>query len=276
MTKVIINADDYGINPEATKAITDCMDRGWVTNTTLMVNMPSCEEAVRQARANGHLDRIGLHVNIYEGVPLTERIKECREFCDENGQFNFKFMSGSFYRQYLPLRRADAEALREEVKAQFDRYVELGLPVKHFDSHHHCHLVPRVIPVVFSVAKQFGFMSTRRHPNLDVRTKLRSKVYRPLASGVCAMLMRPYGFTQTDYMGGIADVKNRFLDFRDGTTLDLMVHPVYMKGNRRDLTGEIIDSWTRPMSETIAFLEEHADVFQRIKYKDLYHCGNRC
>ena len=271
MVKVIINADDYGIDPEATKAITDCMDKGWVTNTTLMVNMPSCEEAVRQARDNGHLDRIGLHVNIYEGVPLTERIRECREFCDESGRFNFRFMSGGFHRSFLPLKSADADALREEVVAQFERYLELGLPVKHFDAHHHCHVVPRVIPTVFGVARKYGFKSVRRPPNLDVRVKLRSKIYRPMNEAIRMMLIRPYGFSYTDYMGGIDDVRTRFDNrgFRNGDTIDLMVHPVYMKNGKNDLSGEIIDSWTRPMAETMSLLEEHPDVFVKISYKDI-------
>lgn len=271
MVKMIINADDYGINPYATKAITDCMDRGWVTNTTLMVNMPSCEEAVRQASANGHLDRIGLHVNIYEGVPLTDRIKESREFCDEKGMFNFRFMSGGFYRTFLPLKSSEAEALREEVEAQFVRYLDLGLPVKHFDAHHHCHVVPRVIPTIFRIAKKYGFKSVRRPPNLDNRTKLRSKIYRPLNEAIRMMLMRQYAFSHTDYMGGIGEVRSRFtkLGFRDGSTIDLMVHPVYMKDGKTDLSGEIIDSWSRPMAETMEFVSAHSNVFLLISYKDI-------
>ena len=250
MIKLIINADDYGMNPNCTKAITECMLKGWVTNTSLMVNMPSCEEAVEQARQNDLLDRIGLHLNFTQGVPLTERIRENPEFCDENGEFNWAFRSGGFKKLLRPLGTADADVLAEETEAQIRRYLDLGLPVRHFDAHHHSHLVYRVIPTVFGVARKYGFKSVRRPVNVAVRKKLRSRIYYPINAWWKTVKMRPYGFAFTDYMGALADFRALYDTLKNGATFDLMVHPMYMKDGELDMSGEMSDSGLRPMQET--------------------------
>jgi len=271
MIRLIINADDYGMNPNCTKAITECMLKGWVTNTSLMVNMPSCEDAVEQARQNGLLDRIGLHLNFTEGVPLTERIRENREFCDENGEFNWGFRSGGFKKLLRSLDAADADVLAEETEAQIRRYIDLGLPVRHFDAHHHSHLVYRVIPVVFGVARKYGFKSVRRPVNVAVRKKLRSRIYYPINAWWKTAKMRPYGFAFTDYMGALADFRALYDTLKNSATFDLMVHPMYLKNGGLDMSGEMSDSGLRPMKETSDFVDSHVEKGEIIKisYKEI-------
>lgn len=268
MIKLIINADDYGMNPNCTKAITECLCNGSITNTTLMVNMPSCEEAVEQARKHDLLDHIGLHLNYTEGVPLTEGIRENREFCDENGVFNWRFRSGRMH-LLKPLSLKDKRDLSEETEAQVRRYLELGLPVKHFDAHHHSHLVSRVIPTVFAVAAKFGFKSVRRPVNLKVWQKLRSKIYYPLNSHYKMTLMRPFGFVTSDYMGAFADFRQLFQTLPDSSSMELMVHPMYLKDGQLDLRGGMSDSGLRPMVETLSFISAHSDSIKKISFKDL-------
>ena len=271
MFRVIINADDYGMNPNCTKAITECMLKGWVTNTSLMVNMPSCEEAVEQARKNGLMDKIGLHLNFTEGVPLTERMRENREFCDENGLFNWAFRSGGFRKLLRPLGTDDAKMLAEETEAQIKRYLDLGLPVRHFDSHHHSHLVYRIMPTVFEVARKYGFKSVRRPVNVKVWTKLKSHIYYPINAWWKTVRMRPYGFAITDYMGALADFRALYGTLRGGSTFDLMVHPMYMRAGILDMSGEMSDSGLRPMRETAEFVDGHVGKteIEKISYKEI-------
>ena len=269
MIKIIINADDYGMNPNCTQAITDCMKKGWVTNTSLMVNMPSCEEAVKQANDNDLADMIGLHVNFTQGIPLTSRIRENRQFCDEMGEFNWGFRSGGFKKLLKPLSAADAEVMREEAEAQFQRYLDLGLPIKHFDAHHHSHLVYRVIPTIFAVAKKYGFKSVRRPVNVAVREKLKARMYYPVNAWWKTVRMRPYGFAFTDYMGALADLRSLYRKLKDGSTLDLMVHPMYLKDGELDMAGEMSDSGLRPMAETADFINSNSSIFTKISYKDI-------
>ena len=79
---IIVNADDFGRDEESTRAILECFRRGYINQTTLMVNMPCAEKAVVLAREAGFADKIGLHLNLTQGMPLTESIKRFSEMCD--------------------------------------------------------------------------------------------------------------------------------------------------------------------------------------------------
>ena len=71
---LIIHADDFGINESVSRCIAECIDRGWVSETSLMVNMPYADDAVELARQRGFDERVGLHLNLSEGRPLTREI----------------------------------------------------------------------------------------------------------------------------------------------------------------------------------------------------------
>ena len=47
--KIIINADDFGLNSSVNKAIVESFNNGLINSTTLMANMPGFEEAVEMA-----------------------------------------------------------------------------------------------------------------------------------------------------------------------------------------------------------------------------------
>ena len=268
MIKLIVTADDYGMNSNCTKAITECMLKGWVTNTSLMVNMPSCEEAVEQARKNGLLDRIGLHVNFTEGLPLTARIRACREFCDENGEFNRTFRR-DLKRCFTPLSEYERQLVEEETVAQVERYIKLGLPVRHFDSHHHSHLVYRVIPSIFKVMREHGFKSVRRPVNLAIRPKLKSKIYYALEEKLKLLRMGRRNMVYTDYMGALSGLQSQFGTIGEGQSAELMVHPMFMKDGKLDMNGEMSDSGLRPLAETVGFLESISNKTVKVSFRDL-------
>ena len=257
------------MNSNCTKAITECLCNQWITNTTLMVNMPSTEEAVDVARRNNLLDHIGLHLNFTEGQPLTSRMKGCAEFCDEKGYFNWHFRTGRVH-GLTPLTRQQQEILAEETDAQVRRYLELGLTVRHFDAHHHSHLVFRVMPIVFDIAQKYGFKTVRRTVDMRAWGKLRSQLYYPLNSSMKMRQVRRFGFVTTDHFGALADLRDYFRKLRNGDTVELMVHPMYLKNGALDMTGEMSDSGLRLMHETIDFVESHGAEMEKISFKELY------
>ena len=73
--KIIINADDFGLSHDVNLAVVEAFKRGFVTNATIMVNMPGFEEGVALSKENGFFEKTGLHLNFFEGQPLTEDIK---------------------------------------------------------------------------------------------------------------------------------------------------------------------------------------------------------
>lgn len=50
MEKIIVNADDFGKTHTINLAIAECFNKGLITNTTIMVNMPFADEAVEIAK----------------------------------------------------------------------------------------------------------------------------------------------------------------------------------------------------------------------------------
>ena len=89
---IIVNADDFGSSIEANEGIAVSFQQQLIDRTTLMVNMPSASEAVKLASELGFTDRIGLHLNLTEGVPLTESIKDTI-LTDNSGNLTKNFIA---------------------------------------------------------------------------------------------------------------------------------------------------------------------------------------
>lgn len=88
--KFIINADDYGLTESCSKAIAEAFEKGLISSTTACANGEYIEEAFALAKEKGFLDKIGIHINLTEGKPLTEKIVNDSFFCN-NGKFHGKF-----------------------------------------------------------------------------------------------------------------------------------------------------------------------------------------
>lgn len=158
MGQLLINADDFGISHDVNEAIIYCLKNDLIDRTTLLVNMPYTEEAIRMAREYGFEDRVGLHLNLVEGTPLSEAIRNTW-LCDDNGQFNGSVSSSKYKRGLIDNRTLKCIGI--EIDAQMKRFNSYELPLKHVDSHQHSHIKPSIFPVFFRSAKRNGFYSIR-------------------------------------------------------------------------------------------------------------------
>ena len=170
LTKLIINADDFGYSTPRNKAIVECFEKRYITQTTLMVNMPGCDEAVEWARQNGFANKVGLHLNFTEGFPLTERIKKFPRLCASDGSFvrNHPFVA-------MPYLGAERAAVKAEILAQVRKYKSFGLPLMHCDGHHHIQSRWPMADVLFPILKSEGFKSFRNvypFPRYDTNNRL--------------------------------------------------------------------------------------------------------
>lgn len=84
MIKLIVNADDFGLNEGVNNAILQSFSLGYITNTTLMVNMPGTDDAVKRAKEYGVWEKVGLHINLFEGIPLNPNLCNFPELFDSN------------------------------------------------------------------------------------------------------------------------------------------------------------------------------------------------
>src|SRR5580692_7283502 len=131
--EIIINADDFGYSAPVNEAIVKSFRQLLINSTSLMANMPGFEDAINQLRTNPFLsNRVGLHLNLTEGDPLSEEIKKCPRFCDATGGFAYKRRHPLFF-----LTATEQKAVYEEMKAQIEKMVSAGIYPTHLDSHHH-------------------------------------------------------------------------------------------------------------------------------------------
>ena len=225
--RLVVNADDFGLNLEVNKAIAEAFELGYINQTTLMVNMPCCKAAMELARQNRFADKVGLHLNFTEGTPMTEAIKGCRACCDENGVFRTK----SFAMGWMPLERSIADAVAAETRAQVEKYLSFGLPLMHCDGHHHVHNRLQFAYIVLPILKKYGFKSVRnRYTSLTMFPRGAEQKVRNYIFG---QLVKKCGFRTTQLFGGWCKATVEALGRFDSA--EMMVHPNY------NIVGKLVD-----------------------------------
>ena len=125
---LIINADDFGISKGVNYGIYDAHRYGIVTSTSLMITMPEVEHAIGLSKTAPNL-KIGLHLNITFGKPLTE----CKSILKENGNF--------YKPNELPNQDDFDEAeIYQEFLEQYNLFIEkIGKKLIHLDIHLYAH-----------------------------------------------------------------------------------------------------------------------------------------
>ena len=170
LDRIIVNADDFGHSSVRNEAIVACFERRLISQTTLMVNMPGCAEAVGLAKERGFSDKVGLHLNFTEGFPLTDGIRKFRRFCASDGSFvrNHPFVA-------MPYRGEERAAVKAEVLAQLRRYKSFGFSLMHCDGHHHIQAHWPMAELLFPLLKEEGFRTFRNcypFPRYDTNNRV--------------------------------------------------------------------------------------------------------
>lgn len=160
----ILNADDFGRTETVNEAIVYGFDHHFLDRTSIMVNMPYFEEAVTLSEQHGFKDKVGLHINLTSGIPLTEPIKTVNTFCGENGYFNGRIFKDR--RMMLILSHREKKAVKLEVDAQIKKYLDYGFTLMHADSHGHVHTFPSMQKTILECISNNSFQSVRISANL--------------------------------------------------------------------------------------------------------------
>jgi predicted glycoside hydrolase/deacetylase ChbG (UPF0249 family) len=208
---IIINADDFGISPEVNRAIVNCFEDGIISSTTIMMNMPYCEDAIKLAFEHGFNESVGLHFNMIEGEPLTTNIKGCERICTD-GLFSYKRNSVKKW------SRKEATAIVEEFEAQLNRMMEMGIKPSHIDSHEHTHTEIPIFNIIKKPILKADINRIRATRNVGL-SKLRI-----IAKNVINCYFHIVGFKTTKYFNDITQQSiNVKLD-----NLEIMCHPIMM------------------------------------------------
>ncbi len=124
--KLLVQGDDFGFTRAVTDGIVDSIDFGILRNTGLFANMPSAEYAVSFMKDRPHVC-FGIDFNLVSG-PSCADPKLIPHLVDEEGNFirssvrvkDERYKTEEGRREMFP-----AEECWIEIKAQYDRFVEL-------------------------------------------------------------------------------------------------------------------------------------------------------
>jgi predicted glycoside hydrolase/deacetylase ChbG (UPF0249 family) len=256
---LIVNADDFGRTREVNRAIVECFARGVCTSTTIMANMPGFPEACALAGEGKFLEKVGLHLVLNEGRPVTREILPFRKFCTEEGEFAFSRGSRVF-----SLEAKEKRALAAEIRGQIRRCRDRGVRISHIDSHHHVHMEWGVLNVLVPVAKEEKIPFLRISRNMSRSTPPLRKVYKSLLNAT----LKFRGISATDYFGTFEEYR-WFRSGHDmaGKVTEIMIHP--------DSRGDRIYAYgTTTLGEFAERMKELPESGRTTSFHEL-HAGSR-
>lgn len=157
MTRLIVNADDFGLTPGVNRAILELHRAGVLSSATLMARAPATDEAVTLARATPTLG-VGCHVVLIDGEPVLTARELPTLVSARTGRFHPT--PGAFLKRLLTgrIRAAEIEA---EAAAQIRLLQGRGLALTHIDTHKHAHLFPAVLRPVLRAAQAAAIPAIR-------------------------------------------------------------------------------------------------------------------
>ncbi len=250
-SKLIINADDFGKTHSINEAIAECFSKGYISNTTIMVNMSYADEAVNIAKDEGFFDKVGLHVNLTEGISLSGRLMK-DDFNDMNGVVD----AYSLY--HLP--KDISNDVKAEIQFQIKKFLDYGFTERHMDFHHHKHVRLSVLPIYLSVFKEYKFNSTRLTKNIGWGGyRLRAKAYKSYVN----RRIKSYSRCTTDLFGGFDDYLIGRKSVNSDKMIELMCHPDYEDGKLVNLyAGDGIEK------DIVKFHKNYLVEYNIISYSD--------
>lgn len=145
MTKIIINADDFGYCEAVNYGIISAHNNGIVKSTSMMANMPGVEHGVKLLKENRDLN-CGVHMTLSCGRPLLSNLKT---IVDKEGFFIRRITDEI-------IKKMDYDEIYEELCAQIERVKELGIDISHLDSHHHIHTLVSLKPVIEKIVNKYN------------------------------------------------------------------------------------------------------------------------
>jgi len=146
LKQLIINADDFNSDSEKNRGILESAEKGIVTTTTVISNLPLYSETVSSLKNS--FNSIGIHLNITKGTPLS---RDAKTLVDKNGQF---FDKQTAWKKSLS-KLYNHNELFSEFSAQIEMLLDHGIVPDHIDSNNHLHIFPVFADITAQIANKY-------------------------------------------------------------------------------------------------------------------------
>lgn len=201
MTKLIVNADDFGLSEAVNYGIISAYKNGIVRSTTIMPGMPAFEHGIELLKENPGLG-CGVHMTLSLNKPILNNHKT---IVDENGNF-YKRITNELVEE-----KFDLEEVYDEFCSQIDKVINSGVKVDHLDSHHHVHTLASLKPVIKRVVEKYQL---------------------PIRGGFEEALdyNKVIPMTESFYSNNVTEdyFEKRIDELREYDVIDIMCHPAFI------------------------------------------------
>lgn len=140
---LIVNADDCNLTPGVTRSILDCHDRGILSSTTFMINLPVTQKTIQEVKKRKGLG-VGIHLNVTLGKPVS------------NPSSVTSLLDGDIFKK-VGLQRSvlpKEEELIREYQNQINLFRKMfGRKPTHVDTHHQMHDHPFFYKALKKIAR---------------------------------------------------------------------------------------------------------------------------
>lgn len=158
MTKVIINADDFGVSRDVNKAVELAFLKGSLSSASLIVNAPCAREAAALSRTKLKDMPVGIHLNL----------THCRAICNPKDIPLLARRDGAFKNGFLKLLllpwikpAAFKKQARLEMEAQIQKMRSWHIRPRHIDAHRHIQMIPAVFKIAAELKRKYGIPRIR-------------------------------------------------------------------------------------------------------------------
>ncbi len=234
MSKIIINADDFGLCACVNEGIVQAHRAGALSSATIMANMPGFDQAAALAREYPRLG-VGVHLNLVRGLPL---LPEGRVASLLGPDGRFLGSPGRLMRR-LAAGRARWAEVEAELRAQIEKTLAAGIRPSHVDSEKHMHAYPPVFRTAARLAREYGIEGIRlirefrlsRHPAQSAKALLLTLWIARARAAV-----REAGLVTTDRFYGICNSGRmtaadlcRLIGRPGRGSAEIMIHPGFVR-----------------------------------------------
>lgn len=148
MKKIVLCADDYGLNQAINRGILMLVKVGRLSATSVLINFPEADTSAKALLSYRDRIDIGLHLNFTQGLPLTEGVS----FKQSNGTFhtiNQAIISAT-------LKKHLQKEIEGECRAQLALFESLyGFLPDFIDGHQHVHHLPGIRTVLLKLYHEY-------------------------------------------------------------------------------------------------------------------------
>lgn len=244
MKQLIVAADDFGLTKSVNEGIARSYEEGIVTSLNLLPSGEAFDDALSLAKKIG-LDEAGAHLALTETTALTgpsaitSLVDADGRFYRGHADFLLKYISGAI----------NLDEVYLEWKAQLKRARETGINITNLSSHEHIHMLPKLLNILISLAKEYNIPAIR-YPHAEssksrcnVKTVVKAMALS-IFEGNMARVIRASGMAAPEHFMGFLDSGNitekvlldMLANLKDGTT-ELVCHPGF-------LGPEVLDRYT--------------------------------